>query len=222
LSRIDELIYDPMVKLDGNGQPRGDLVEWIERPDSTRLIFHLRHGVRFSTGRQLTARDVVYTYESILDPASHSTKAAGLRQMQSLTARDDYTVEMTTRGPYSAAPEMGTYDIVPYGSVLPGPAGLLGPPGTEPFRPIRFEHDSAVVLTRNEYRRYSARAVPGIVFKIVPDATVRALELTEGTCDFAENDAVQPDLISFLGSPARPSHRPIPRRVFSVSRLQFS
>jgi peptide/nickel transport system substrate-binding protein len=199
-SRIDELIYDPMVELDGNGQPRGDLAEWIERPDSTRLIFHLWHGVRFSTGEQLTARDVVYTYESILDPAGHSTKAAGLRQMQSLTARDDYTVEMRTRGPYAAALEMGTYDIVPYGSALPGPASALGPPGTGPFRPIRFEHDAALVLTRNEYRRYSARAVPGIVFKIVPDATVRALELTEGICDFAENDAVQPDLIPFLAA----------------------
>jgi len=60
-SRIDELIYDPMVRLDASGQPRGDLAERIERPDSTRLVFHLRRGVRFSNGAQLTARDVVYT-----------------------------------------------------------------------------------------------------------------------------------------------------------------
>jgi MarR-like DNA-binding transcriptional regulator SgrR of sgrS sRNA len=53
-SRIDELIYDPMVKLDGSGQPRADLAERIERPDPTRLIFHLRRGVRFSNGGQLT------------------------------------------------------------------------------------------------------------------------------------------------------------------------
>ncbi len=199
-SRIDELIYDPMVKLDGSGQPRGDVAERIERPDSTRLIFHLRHGVRFSNSHQLTARDVVYTYDSILDPASHSMKAAGLRWMASITARDDYTVEMTTRGPYAAALEMATYDIVPYGSVLPVRAGTLGPPGSGPFRPIRYEHDAALVLARNDYRPYSPRAVRGLVFKIVPDATVRALELSEGLCDFAENDAIQPDLIPYLAS----------------------
>jgi peptide/nickel transport system substrate-binding protein len=199
-SRIDELIYDPMVKLDGSGQPRGDLAERIERPDSTRLIFHLRRGMRFSNGGQLSARDVVYTYDSIRDPASHSMKAAGLRWMESIIARGDYTVEMTTRGPYAAALEMATYDIVPYGSAIPFHAGTLGPPGTGPFRPIRFERDAALVLARNDYRRYSPRAVRGIVFKIVPDATVRALELSEGICGFAENDAVQPDLIPYLAA----------------------
>jgi peptide/nickel transport system substrate-binding protein len=204
-SRVDELIYDPMVKLDSSGQPRGDLAKWIERPDSTRLIFHLRREVRFSNGGQLTARDVVYTYDSILDPASHSMKAAGLRRMESITARDDYTVEMRTRGPYAAALEMATYDIVPYGSALPIRAGALGPPGTGPFRPIRFEHDATIVLARNDYRPYSPRAVRGIVLKIVPDATVRALELSEGVCSFAENDAIQPDLIPYLA--ARPNLR---------------
>jgi peptide/nickel transport system substrate-binding protein len=204
-SRIDELIYDPMVKLDSSGQPSGDLAEWIERPDSTRLIFHLRRGVRFSNGDPLTARDVVYTYESILDPASHSLKAAGLRRMQSITARDDYMVEMRTRGPYAAALEMATYDIVPYGSALPIHAGALGPPGTGPFRPISFEHDATIVLARNDYRPYSPRTVRGIVFKIVPDATVRALELSEGVCGLAENDAIQPDLIPYLA--ARPNLR---------------
>lgn len=204
-SRIDELIYDPMVRLDASGQPRGDLAERIERPDSTRLVFHLRRGVRFSNGAQLTARDVVYTYDSIHDPASHSLKAAGLRQLESIKARDDYTVVMTTRGPYAAALEMATYAIVPYRSALAGDTGALGPPGTGPFRPIRFEHDAAIVLARNAYRRYPPGTARGIVFKIVPDATVRALELTEGICDFAENDAIQADLIPYLA--ARPGLR---------------
>jgi hypothetical protein len=96
--------------------------------------------VRFSNGGQLT--DVVYTFDSICEPATHSAKAAGLRQMESITARDDYTVEMTTRGPYAATLEMAAYDIVPDGSALPVAGGALGPPGTRPFRPIRFEHDA--------------------------------------------------------------------------------
>ena len=202
-SRIDELIYDPMVKLDAGGRPRGDLAERIEQPDATRLIFHLRHGIRFSNGGPVTARDVVYTYDSIRNPVTHSMKAAGLRRLESIVALDDYTVEMMTRGPYAAALEMATYDIVPYRSVLPSRAGALGPPGTGPFRPIRFEHDSAIVLTRNDYRSYSPRGVRGIIFKVVPDATVRALELTEGICEFAENDALQPDLIPYLEAQPR-------------------
>src|SRR5438105_4985532 len=76
-TRIDELIYEPMVRFDRSALPVGVLAERIERPDSRRLIFHLRHWIHFSDGRPLTARDVVYTYESILDAATHSSKAAG-------------------------------------------------------------------------------------------------------------------------------------------------
>jgi peptide/nickel transport system substrate-binding protein len=207
-SRIDELIYEPMVRLDRSGWPVGILTERVERSSDTRLIFHLRRGIHFSDGRQLTARDVVYTYRSILDPATHSSKAAGLRQMESIEALDNYTVILTTRGPYAAALELATYDVIPDRSALPGPEGrdwlgrgsTIAPPGTGPFRPIRFGHDAAVVLGRNLYRGHDLRSAPGIVFKIVPDATVRALELTEGICDFAENDAVQPDLIPYLAA----------------------
>jgi peptide/nickel transport system substrate-binding protein len=40
--------------------------------------------------------------------------------------------------------------------------------------------------------------LPGLVFKVVPDPTVRVLELTEGVCGFAENDALQAELIPYL------------------------
>jgi peptide/nickel transport system substrate-binding protein len=201
-TRIDELIYEPMVRFDRSALPVGVLAERVERPDTRRLLFHLRHGIHFSDGRPLTARDVVYTYESILDPATHSSKAAGLREMESVAAGDDYTVIITTRGPYAATLEMATYDVIPYGWDLPGYGGKIAPPGTGRFRPIGFEHDAAVILDRNPYRSYDPRATPGIAFKIVPDATVRALEVTEGICDFVENDAVQPELLPYLADQA--------------------
>jgi peptide/nickel transport system substrate-binding protein len=65
---------------------------------------------------------------------------------------------------------------------------------------IRFDHDAALVLARNDYRDHPPQAVRGLLLKIVPDATVRALELKAGICGLAENDAVQPDLIPFLAA----------------------
>src|SRR5260370_6230589 len=67
-TRLDELIYDSMVRVDGNGSYVNDLAESVERPSPAALIFHLRHAVRFSDGRELTARDVTYTYDSVVDP----------------------------------------------------------------------------------------------------------------------------------------------------------
>jgi len=199
-SRVDELIYDSMTKIGRDGNFAGDLADRIERPTSTQLIFHLRRGVRFSDGRELTARDVKYTYDSVLDPVSRSLKRPGLAELASIRVVDDYTVEITTKRPYAPALEMAQYGVVPNGTPLPGEGGGSAPPGSGPFRLVRFTRDEAVVLVRNPYRGYPRGAAPGIVLKIVPDATVRALELTEGVCDFAENDSIQPDLIPYLAA----------------------
>ena len=54
------------------------------------------------------------------------------------------------------------------------------------------------MLARNPDRAHAPGDIPGIVFKVVPDPTVRALELAEGVCDLAENN-IQPDLLGYLG-----------------------
>jgi peptide/nickel transport system substrate-binding protein len=199
-SRIDELIYESMVAVNPSGNFVGQLAERIEHPTPTRLIFHLRHDARFSNGHVLTARDVIYTYESIKNPTTRSLKASGLDELESIRAFDDYTVEMATRRPYAPALEMAAYGIVAAGSPLPGKGADIAPSGTGPFRATYFGRDEAVVLARHPFRPVPKNAARGIVLKIVPDATVLALELTEGICDFAENDGIQPDLIPYLAT----------------------
>ena len=46
-------------------------------------------------------------------------------------------------------------------------------------------------------RPHAPGDIPGIVFKVVPDPTVRALELIEHICDLAPNN-IQPDLLPHL------------------------
>jgi peptide/nickel transport system substrate-binding protein len=198
--RIDELVYDSLVKVRSDGSFRGDLAAAIDRPDPLRLIFHLRRGVRFSDGRELTARDVVFTYNSIANPATRSLKTAGLAEMKSIRALDAYTVEMTTWRPYAPALQMATFDIIPAGSPPPGQSAGAIAPGTGPFRLARVARDEGIVLARNQFRLYPPDSAHGLFIKVVPDATVRALELAEGICDFAENDGIQPDLIPYLSA----------------------
>ena len=70
-----------------------------------------------------------------------------------------------------------------------------------PFRVARFEQDNAVWLDRNPYRAAAADSPRGIVFKVVPDPTVRALELAEGVCDVAPNDIDAPVLPYLISQP---------------------
>ena len=112
-ARVNELVFNSLVRLDNRGEMVGDLAESIERPDDLRIIFHLKSGIRFSDGRELTARDVKFTYDSILDPSSASAKRGGLSQLKSIEAPDERTIVMTTIAPYAPAMEMGLYGIVP-------------------------------------------------------------------------------------------------------------
>lgn len=195
-SRIMELTFDSLVKLDARGRLVGDLASTIERPTATTLVFHLRPDLRFSDGHRLTARDVKCTFDSVLDPASRSPKRAGLEPLSTIDAPDDATVIMTTRRPYAPALEMAMLAVVPCSTP---PSNGLGahPPGSGPFRIAAFSRDQAVVLERNQFHPRTDSALAGVTFKIIPDPTVRALELAKGTTDFAENN-IQPELLGYL------------------------
>ena len=153
-SRINELIFDSLVKTDRNGQFVGHLADRIERPSPTEIVFHLKHGVRFSDGRELTARDVIFTYDSIRAPESMSAKRAGIEELKSIDAPDDYTVVMTTAHPYAPALELATEGIVPAGTPLPSKGNAAAPIGSGPFQMVDYARDEAARLERNPYYPY--------------------------------------------------------------------
>lgn len=184
-SRIEELIFDSLVKSDGDGQFVCHLAESVERPSPTEIVFHLKHGVRFSDGRALTARDILFTYHSVLAPESMSPKRASLEQLMTVDAPDDYTIVMTTAHPYAPALELATEGIVPAGTPLPAKQNAAAPVGSGSFRMVDYQRDEAIRLERNPYFPQPPGAVQSILLKIVPDPTVRALELAEGVCDFS-------------------------------------
>jgi ABC-type transport system substrate-binding protein len=81
--RIDELIFDPLVRRDEHF----NMIPWVakkwEIPNPKTYIFHLRRGIKFQDGRPLTARDVKWTLDSIRDGSLTTLKSIFL----SLTVR---------------------------------------------------------------------------------------------------------------------------------------
>ena len=63
--RIDELIFDPLLRRDAHFIIRPWVAERWEIPDPRTYIFHLRHDVRFHDGRPLTSRDVKWTLDTM-------------------------------------------------------------------------------------------------------------------------------------------------------------
>jgi peptide/nickel transport system substrate-binding protein len=198
-SRINELIFDSLVKNDRKGQFVGRLAQSIEHPSPTKTVYHINHGVRFSDGRELTARDVLFTYNSILAPESMSPKRASLEELKSIEAPDDYTVVITVAHPYAPALEIASEGIVPVGTPLPAQGSGAAPVGSGPFKMVTYSRDEFLRLERNPNYPDTPGAAQSILFKIVPDPTVRALELAEGVCDISPNN-VQVDVLPWLSA----------------------
>jgi len=195
--RIDSLIFDDLLERDEHLSVTPALAESWEIPDPRTYVFHLHHGVKFHNGQPLTSRDVKWTIDSLLTGKIRSTKAASYDFVDSIEARDEYTVVFHLKKPFATLLwrlSDGAMGIVPYGSL-----GEMSdhPVGSGPFRFVRAEPDKEVVLERNhEYWGLTPR-LDHIRMMVVPDTITRALELRKGSADIAIN-ALTPDMVVTL------------------------
>jgi peptide/nickel transport system substrate-binding protein len=197
--RIDGLLFDSLVELDEHRIPHGDLAERWETPDPLTYVFHLRQGVKFHDGKVLTSADVKYTFDSILNRTVTSSKRGAFVLVRSIEAPDPATVIF-----HMSEPDGGfLLDICrPAVGIVPEGAGAdfaSRPIGTGPFRFVSARQDDAVLIERNaDYFRAPAR-INKVLFRVVPEAVVRALELRKGTADL-ELTSLTPDMIPVMRS----------------------
>jgi len=93
--------YNFLTWYDADYKPVPDAAEsWEVSSDALRWTFHLRPDLKWSDGRPLTARDVAFTYNLILD-TQHWMYIQYLVGVTSVTAPDDLTVVITTEKPNS-------------------------------------------------------------------------------------------------------------------------
>jgi ABC-type transport system substrate-binding protein len=151
---ICEQLYDGLVKFDNNFNPMPALAEyWKVSPDWTRITFFLRRGVRFHNGRELTAADVKYSLERLIQNMPGNTVyqyftrnvvgaeafwQGAAAEVTGFRTLDSSTFEITWTRPYvSGLYLLGMY----YCKILPkdllesqGKGFFQKPIGTGPFK----------------------------------------------------------------------------------------
>jgi peptide/nickel transport system substrate-binding protein len=198
---IHGLLYSSLLSHDAEMNPAPDLAERWEVLDSRTYVFHLRRGVRFHNGQALTSADVKYSFDSILSGAVKTPKRGAFRAVESVSAPDDATVIFHLREPDASflwnltRPGIG---IVPRGA---GPEIARHPNGTGPFRFVDMTTDENLALAANPDYFGGKPGIDRLRLRIVPDATVRALELRKGSADLALN-SLTPDMTMAIGRTA--------------------
>lgn len=147
-------------------------------PDGKTIVYHLRRGVRFADGVELTSKDVAFTYRAIMDPRNPVVDTESYRNIASLETPDPYTVKIRLRHPWAAAvgelfaPSDFAFGILPahaFASTDVSRADWNAHPfGSGPFMVTRWARGDEIDLVPNPYAWRKPR-LKRLVFKIVAD-----------------------------------------------------
>jgi peptide/nickel transport system substrate-binding protein len=193
--RIHQLVFDSLLKIDEHLRVVRDLATRFETTDSQTYVAEIPRGVRFHDGREMTSADVAYTFQRFLDPTFVSGRKGAYRDLVAVDTVDRYTVAFRLTAPSAAFPA----NLVLMGIVPEGAAATVArtPVGSGPYRFVEMVRDDHVTLAAFDDYYQGPPANRGIVIKVVPDETMRGLELRKGDVDLVLND-LSPDLVHEL------------------------
>jgi peptide/nickel transport system substrate-binding protein len=207
-------IYDSLVELDDKLGVKPLLAaSWEVSRDGLTYTFKLKKGVKWHDGKPFTARDVAFTFYSVLDPkvtTPHRGYFDALVGFPELTNKenpkkpeelaqkpievlDDHTVRFRLRYPYGAFlavlvnPRAG---IVPEhilkGQDLNTAEFNRKPIGTGPFKFVEWKRGERIVLEANPDYHGGRPALDRLIYRVIPDNVVLLQELRAGGVDFIE------------------------------------
>jgi len=208
-------IFDSLLELDASLNVKPLLAEsWETSRDGLTYTFKLKKGVTWHDGKPFTARDVAFTFYSVLDPkvtTPHRAYFDALAGFPELTAKenpkkpeelavrpievvDDHTVRFRLRypsGSFLAVLVNPRAGIVPEhllkGQDLNTAEFNRKPVGTGPFRFVEWRRAERIVMEANDKYHGGRPALNRVIFRIIPDAVVLLQELRSGGVDLLEN-----------------------------------
>lgn len=189
-SRVRRQIYETLIVQgeDLNLYP-GLATQWTQLDELT-YEFKLRQGVRFHNGETFKASDVKFTFERLLDPATGADAAFLLEVIDRVEIIDDYTIRIVTKTPFSpilfhlahpVAAILNEKAVTEAGSAY-GQEVVIG---TGPFRFDSWVRQSHITLVRNDDYWGEPAKVERVIFRAIPEGSVRAVELETGGVDIA-------------------------------------
>ncbi|MFG3292085.1 ABC transporter substrate-binding protein [Streptomyces sp. NPDC048179] len=180
----------------------GKIVPWLAKSwdinaDATEFTFRLRSGVTFSDGSALTAQVVKDNFDAVPKLGALGTLAEGyLSGVKATTVIDPLTVKVTFKQPnaqFLQATSTHSLGIESSASVRKSPQQKCsdGVVGSGPFVLKQYVQNQSVTLDRRSgyawgsslWSKKGAAYLDKLVFKVVPEAGVRAGSLQSGQVD---------------------------------------
>lgn len=181
------LFMEHLLTIGANGKLEPLLASSWQETNPVTYVYHLRHGVRFWDGNEMTSADVVYSIENAMSPGS--APAIYFDAVKSVVAKDRYTVVITLNQPQATFKWQVAYEapIFEKAYKLAHP-NTFGNPGTliqatGPWKVDSFDPTRSLELSANPHWWGGKVPIKHISFKLFSDEKSEALALRAGTID---------------------------------------
>ena len=185
VNHLSNNIFERLLKLDDDG----NIVPWLAESyeyteDKTALIFTLRDDVMFHNGEKMTAEDVAFSFNTVIEAGYASVATSAMINMEVL---NENQVQLNFNCVYGAAPLVCTTDymvIFPKAYYESNPEGFQRAPiGTGPYKFVAWNTGVDIKLTRFDAYWGEAPAIKDVTFRILTDDSQATLALENGELD---------------------------------------
>jgi peptide/nickel transport system substrate-binding protein len=197
-SEISDWLFNGLFKYDKNGNHTVDLAQSYEFETPTKLIVKLKNNVLWHDGIKFTSKDVVFTYEKIIDPKVFNSIKSNFQEVQSVKALDDFTLEIVYKQPYFKAIETWMVGILPY-HILKDEENLMTSSfnkntiGTGSYILKEFKTGQDIELIANKNYFEGKPKIDKILYQFLPDPNTSFLYLKQKKLDIGGLTPIQID-----------------------------
>ncbi len=190
------LNYDVLVGIGAHGMPSketGLAEDWTLSPDQMEWTFKIRPGVTWQDGVPLTARDVAWTFNTIIQ--DDLSLAVYLKGVKKVVAVDDTTLKvyctepkanmLTTQVYIYVLPEhiWGKLSVNQMNNPFRNPVPIVG---SGPFQTVEFKKDDYVKLVRNPGYWGKQPTLDEVIFQYYTNDDTMVQDLKSGAIDGAQ------------------------------------
>ncbi|WP_416840690.1 ABC transporter substrate-binding protein [Haloferax sp. DFSO52] len=187
--------YEGVLTRDATGAMTEALATDYSRIEGENAVrFEIREGVTFHNGEELTAEDVAFSINRVVDPevsfaSPQSDQLAGVAGAEVIEGENAVKVNNSSLNPIVFS-EFATYLDVMQRSWVEGNSKAFisqNMNGTGPFELDSYTEDEEVVLTRYEDYWQETAAVNTLTFRAASEASTRVNQLLQGETDVIVN-----------------------------------
>lgn len=190
-SAVEGTIFTGMTKINEKLEVIPDLAKsWEVSKDGKIWTFYLRQDVKWHDGQPFTAHDVVFTFNSILNPKVNSVRRSDYiingREIKFI-ALDEYTVQAILPEPFAPFLSRLGMSVIPIHILKDQDINTAefnrNPVGTGPFKFKEWVTGDHVTVVRNANYYFGSPKLSEIIFKVIPDANAQLVALEAGEID---------------------------------------